>query len=87
MPDVSGIAWRFAGLSPLPRLVSKIASDLLLFPKASRKYVAGFELLFERCHCNRGGHGLEYIVAKNEMLTIRSSVSDIFVMCRNKSSS
>jgi hypothetical protein len=30
---------------------------------------------------------LEYIVAKREMLTVRSSVSDIFVMCRNKSSS
>jgi hypothetical protein len=87
MPVVSGISWRFAGLSPLPRLVSKIARGLLLFPKASRKYLAGFELLLERRHCDRGGHGLEYIVVKHEMLTIRSSVSDIFVMCRNKSSS
>ena len=28
--------------------------------------------------------GLEYIVAKHEMLTIRSSVSDIFVMLQQE---
>jgi hypothetical protein len=32
MPDISGASWRFAGSSPLPRLVSKTASGSLLFP-------------------------------------------------------
>jgi hypothetical protein len=34
MPDISGASWRFAGSSPLPRLVSKTASESLLFPES-----------------------------------------------------
>jgi hypothetical protein len=68
MLGVSGISWRFAGSSPLPRLASKTASGSVLFPKAFRGSVAGCELLLETCHCNRRGHGLEYIVAKHEMV-------------------
>src|SRR6476619_2497159 len=30
--------------------------------------VAGCGLLLGTCHCNRRGHGLEYIVAKHEMV-------------------
>src|SRR6476646_6233481 len=42
--------------------------------------VAGCELSLGTCHCNHRGHGFEDFVAKHEMLTFRSSVSDIFVM-------
>src|SRR6266550_6436231 len=37
MADVSGASWRFAGSSPLPRLVSKTAGGSHLFPRAFRE--------------------------------------------------
>src|SRR5262245_27965963 len=69
MPDVSGASWRFAGSSPLPRPREQDRKSVAFIPlERFGNDVAGCELPLGTCHCNRRGHGLEYIVAQHEMV-------------------